>query len=326
MTVISTYSAIWASDSTAKKPILTDAKIALGFSYNELAYLEYFNYFFYGAQNKMNEIIGLWNLSETNIHDSTLTFNDNIDLSFGDSADAKIKYSTENSGQLRIGVPSSNKTLSLLKEADIDLSLSTANTLYPKFMIHNTSAPATVHCDFHHDGAYATMDSTAAIYFYTSASTKPVVIGTVFSTAHSLNSRNDMLVNGDVEVKTSLYADGSVEVKGQTYIDDCPEILCNLTELSTGTTSYTATVNDHYIQFLYTGTANLSVTLPSSCPIGHTLIVSKGNSSGDLTFYRSGTGTIDGSTAWGGFTAPYTTLTLVSVSTTGNYYFVSHNQ
>ena len=325
MVEINQYSPVWASGSGAKKPLLEDAKIESGFVNNDLSYLEYYNFFYNLTQKKLNEIIiNYWNLSEDNLLGVKMTLEDDIGLCFGSSSDAEIVYTTANPSnhQLQIGVPATNKTLSICEQADINKTFSITNLAYPVLRLHGASETNWI--ELYHDGTDAVVNSDIPIRLYPGSSTTPVAIGAVTASSHALNSRNDVIVEGEIEVDGTVYADNSIEIADQTNIA-CGVIGSNITELGSAVTSYTATASDHIIQFTYAGPADLTVTLPSSSQKGHTLVVSKGDSNGNLTFIRTGSGSIDGSISWGSFTTAYESLTLVALTTTGVYYFIGRN-
>jgi len=316
---IPTYNPLWASGDDTNIEVPTNTQIEDGIQSGDNAYLEYANWYQNITEDKVNDVIsGYWNSSIANSLVFDVLFNDDISLYFGTDNDASIGYSTASvSGkdQLVIGVPATNKTLSICETPDISTTLGVSNTSLPIVRLHSPSN-ASKFGQLFHNGTDALIDSNVIIRLYSGASARPVVIGQHTTSSEGLVSREDLIVYANTEVHENVYADADFQTKNLYKNETYGSIIHNETNIGT-TTSYTVQSGDYYIQSTRTGTSTITIELPGSTTLGRVLVLKAWNNSGAIILDGNG-GTIEGDSVFYLPSVPYSYAKIINTATSGN--------
>ena len=191
-----------------------------------------------------------------NIHASAIvggtsfTLEDDVPLYFGDAADAGIVYSTADvsNPNLKIGVPATNRVLSIVQKEDLGVDLAFTEPITPVLAIHAAASPSTKYMYMYHSGvdAYMTTSSGGKLRLNPDSY---VAIG-IGSTSHSLATGADLLVSDDFEVNGTSYFDGEVACYSSLTANGPVRIVDSFAfpaPTTASTTSYTALTSDNVI-------------------------------------------------------------------------------
>ena len=216
MTTVSQIDPVWASDSQSvtEKP---DKEVSHnGFVENSKPSYEHINYIWKDIQVKFNDVIATYsNLDGPLLRQSPLIFIDDAYLGLGDVADAKIMYSSSDSGQFRIGVPTTNKILSFISQADVDDDLGVWTTAQPTMRMYDQTTASFLEMISY--TTYSSFSTSVDRLQFNPGGTGIVKIGTG-NDSHSL-AFGSLFVTGDLEIDQALFIEEKLEAVG-TFISE----------------------------------------------------------------------------------------------------------
>ena len=212
MARINQFYPVWGSSAGAKTKPAADDKIEEGWDSDETPIIEYINNLNKSLMDRLNQIIQLYaNPTSSSIAYKDQEFEDDLHVSFGTSEDASIVYSTTDVSNpaLHIGVPATNKGISILNKADLGTSVPSSSN--NSLLVHGEDT----------DDFIGIFTGTTNLGLITSGNSdlrfKPTgevfCSSTVGNDSHFLGV-NDMFIDGQAEAVGNLFSDSKIVVVG----------------------------------------------------------------------------------------------------------------